>query len=278
MELDLHGGGIDARGAAFPGVSLRRAGRPRQGLRLERDLGQRRHRGRGRGDALRRATPGTSIAGSAATWTSSTRACCGARPAQPDERIVFRQTVHGPGDRVCDRRRRARRDRRAALDARTRGAERAVLRRPEREPVDSAQPRFCGRRAGWSSRSTGCTRTTATSRSSRAAGCRCVRPTRRSRPAAPRQRGLRVERFRRRSSGHPQVINPPGGAILNWNNRPARGFAAADDEWSWGSVQRVELLDRRDLGARTAHACVRGRGDERARRRRTCARSRSSAR
>jgi acyl-homoserine lactone acylase PvdQ len=43
-------------------------------------------------------------------------------------------------------------------------------------------------------------------------------------------------------AAHPQVINPTGGVILNWNNKPARGFAAADDEWTWGSVQRVDLL------------------------------------
>ena len=41
---------------------------------------------------------------------------------------------------------------------------------------------------------------------------------------------------------HPQAINPPGGLIVNWNNKPARGFGAADDNWSYGSVQRVELL------------------------------------
>jgi acyl-homoserine lactone acylase PvdQ len=43
---------------------------------------------------------------------------------------------------------------------------------------------------------------------------------------------------------HPHVIDPPSGAIVNWNNKPAAGFAAADDKWSYGSVQRVDLLDR----------------------------------
>ena len=41
---------------------------------------------------------------------------------------------------------------------------------------------------------------------------------------------------------HAQGIDPPSGVILNWNQRPARGFGAADDNWSFGSVQRVELL------------------------------------
>lgn len=41
---------------------------------------------------------------------------------------------------------------------------------------------------------------------------------------------------------HPQQVNPKAGVILNWNNKPARGMVAADDEWSDGSVQRVDLL------------------------------------
>ncbi len=43
-------------------------------------------------------------------------------------------------------------------------------------------------------------------------------------------------------NAHPQAIDPPGGAIVNWNNKPAPGFAASDENWAYGSVQRVELL------------------------------------
>src|ERR1035437_4700674 len=42
---------------------------------------------------------------------------------------------------------------------------------------------------------------------------------------------------------HPHVVDPPSGEIVNWNNKPAVGFAAADDEWSYGSVYRVAMLD-----------------------------------
>ncbi|MEA2443248.1 MAG: hypothetical protein QOJ12_540 [Thermoleophilales bacterium] len=45
------------------------------------------------------------------------------------------------------------------------------------------------------------------------------------------------------AKGHPQEINPKSGYILNWNNRPAPGFAAADDNWDYGSVHRVEQFD-----------------------------------
>jgi acyl-homoserine lactone acylase PvdQ len=41
---------------------------------------------------------------------------------------------------------------------------------------------------------------------------------------------------------HAQQMNPKSGVILNWNNKPARGFTASDSEWSYGPVQRVDLL------------------------------------
>jgi len=43
-------------------------------------------------------------------------------------------------------------------------------------------------------------------------------------------------------AAHVQAINPSLGAILNWSNKPSRGEAAADDQWTWGPVQRVDLL------------------------------------
>ncbi len=52
------------------------------------------------------------------------------------------------------------------------------------------------------------------------------------------------------ASAHPQVVNPRSGLILNWNNKPARGFAASDSQWSYGSVQRVDLLWRQVLERR----------------------------
>ncbi len=41
---------------------------------------------------------------------------------------------------------------------------------------------------------------------------------------------------------HAQQLNPKSGLILNWNNKPAAGYTAADNEWSYGPVQRVDLL------------------------------------
>lgn len=45
-----------------------------------------------------------------------------------------------------------------------------------------------------------------------------------------------------RANEHPQTVNPASGAILDWNSKPARGWGAADGNWSYGSVQRKDLL------------------------------------
>jgi acyl-homoserine lactone acylase PvdQ len=45
------------------------------------------------------------------------------------------------------------------------------------------------------------------------------------------------------ASRHPKAVDPSGGTIVNWNNRPARGWGTADNEWdTWGSIDRVQLL------------------------------------
>ena len=54
-------------------------------------------------------------------------------------------------------------------------------------------------------------------------------------------------------AGHAQAINPPSGTILNWNNRPAANVGAADSNFSYGSVQRVDLL-RAVVSARKKHS------------------------
>jgi len=41
---------------------------------------------------------------------------------------------------------------------------------------------------------------------------------------------------------HPQAIDPPEGQLLNWNNKPAPGWGAADDNWAYGPVYRVRLF------------------------------------
>jgi acyl-homoserine lactone acylase PvdQ len=45
-----------------------------------------------------------------------------------------------------------------------------------------------------------------------------------------------------RPSAHPQAINPSAGHLFSWNNKPAPAFGAADNDFSYGAVHRVELL------------------------------------
>ena len=52
---------------------------------------------------------------------------------------------------------------------------------------------------------------------------------------------------------HPQQIDPSGGRIVNWKNKAARGFEAADNAWNYGLSHRVDLLNR-NLDKRTKHS------------------------
>ncbi|MBA0125238.1 penicillin acylase family protein [Haloechinothrix sp. YIM 98757] len=44
---------------------------------------------------------------------------------------------------------------------------------------------------------------------------------------------------------HVQQVNPPSGYLINWNNKQAIDFAAADDQWGYGSVHRSQALSDR---------------------------------
>jgi acyl-homoserine lactone acylase PvdQ len=42
---------------------------------------------------------------------------------------------------------------------------------------------------------------------------------------------------------HAHGADPASGMLVNWNNKPAPGFAAADDNFQYGSIDRVQLLE-----------------------------------
>ena len=52
--------------------------------------------------------------------------------------------------------------------------------------------------------------------------------------------------------GHARAVNPKSGLILNWNNKAAADVGGADSNFSYGSVQRVELL-RQALASKRRH-------------------------
>src|SRR4051812_17866156 len=41
---------------------------------------------------------------------------------------------------------------------------------------------------------------------------------------------------------HPHQADPPSGLLVNWNNKPSPAFGSSDNEWSYGSIQRVQML------------------------------------
>ena len=46
-----------------------------------------------------------------------------------------------------------------------------------------------------------------------------------------------------RQDEHPHGTAPSDDTLVNWNNKPAPGWQAADDTWGYGSVVRNELLE-----------------------------------
>jgi acyl-homoserine lactone acylase PvdQ len=47
------------------------------------------------------------------------------------------------------------------------------------------------------------------------------------------------------AAGHAQALDPSTGYLVSWNNKPAPGFSAADNDWGYGPVYRsLTLQDR----------------------------------
>ena len=42
---------------------------------------------------------------------------------------------------------------------------------------------------------------------------------------------------------HPHEVNPPSGVFVSWNNKPAPGFSAADEQYAYGDVYRSQSLE-----------------------------------
>ena len=51
---------------------------------------------------------------------------------------------------------------------------------------------------------------------------------------------------------HPHESDPSSGALINWNNKPTPKFGSADSEWTYGSIQRVQML-MGNVAARQVH-------------------------
>ena len=244
MELDLHGGGIDARGAAFPGVSLyvllgrgkdfawsaTSSGSDNIDQYLEELCNT-------NGSPPTRASTGYRYKGACRPMGSFD---AGVLKGPPDRRIVFRTTVHGPvsgtvtvrGKPYAVTSKRSTRGREAMsafgfADLNTNAVRSAKdFARVMNQVEFTFNWHYLDNRdiAFFSS------------------GRLPIRP----RTVNPSLPALGTGQYEWRGylsrKAHPQAINPKRGYIVNWNNKPARGFGAADDEQSYGSVQRVELF------------------------------------
>lgn len=63
------------------------------------------------------------------------------------------------------------------------------------------------------------------------------------------------------ASQHAQEVNPPQGFFVSWNNKPAPGFAAADDQYGYGQVFRSIMLVNQLKAQFAAHANLLTRAD-----------------
>ncbi len=240
LELDLDGGGYRARGAAFPGISF--------GILL----------GRGIDDAWSATSAGSDLVdqyvetlcggsdtmylyrGECRPMTSFDAGTIVGRPGEPDQRLVYPETVHGPvqGYASVDGKRVA-----ISVKRSTRGRELASL----GFFLDMSMNRVRSARDFLRAASTmeltfnwvyADHRSIAQFTSGRIP----VRPATVDPGLPTKGTGENEWEGFLPASAHAQAIDPASGVILNWNNKPARGYAASDNEWTWGPVQRVDLL------------------------------------
>ncbi len=247
MELDLHGGGIDARGAAFPGVSLYvLLGRGRDYAWSATSSGSDNidqyveRLCNANGSPATRASTGYVFNGRCHQMSTFDAGTLGAGGGEPARQVIFKRTVHGPvtgtvmvgGRPYAVSSRRSTRGREAMSAIGFADLNTNAVRSARDFPRVMNQVEFT---FNWHYADN---RDIAFFSSGRLP----VRP-RSVDPSLPTLGGGRYEwRGFLSRARHPQAINPKRGLLRNWNNKPAAGFGAADDEFAYGSVHRVDLF------------------------------------
>jgi acyl-homoserine lactone acylase PvdQ len=240
LELDLHGGGIDARGASFPGLSFY--------VLL----------GRGKDFAWSATSANSDVVdqyvetlcggddahylynGECRAMTTFDAGVLKGNGSEPDRQIVFRETVHGPvagyatvgGRRVAISTKRSTRGREllSALAFQDLNMNRVHDPQSFFRAMNQLEFTF-----NWSYADDKNIGLFSSGRLPiRAPDVASGLPT--DGTGGHEWRGFEP------LARHARGVNPKSGAILNWNNKPARGFSASDDNWSYGPVQRVQLL------------------------------------
>jgi acyl-homoserine lactone acylase PvdQ len=241
LELDLHGGGIDARGAAFPGLSFY--------VLL----------GRGKDFAWSATSANSDIVdhyvetlcgddlhyvfrGTCTAMTTFDAGLLKGSGGQPDRELVFRETVHGPvlgyatigGRRVAISSRRSTRGREllsalAFQDLNTNRVHDVASFYRAMNQLEFTFNWFYADNRDIAMFSSG-------RLPIRAPNVASGLPTLGD--------GNHEWRGFEPLARHVRGANPRSGVILNWNNKPGSGFSASDDNWSYGPVQRVQLLQQ----------------------------------
>ncbi len=240
MELDLEGGGYRARGASFPGVSF--------SVLV----------GRGGDYAWSATSAGSDLIdeyvetlcggsdtrylfrGDCRDMTTFDAGVIKGLPGQPDEPLVFRETIHGPvvgyatveGKRVAISRKRSTRGRELLSTLFFFDLNLNVVHSAKEFLKSAAQEELTFNWLYADNRDI----------AQFTAGRLPLRPSTVDPGLPTKGTGQYEWAGFAPASAHAQVINPRSGVILNWNNKPARGYAGSDSEWTWGSVQRVDLL------------------------------------
>ena len=239
LELDLHGGGIDARGASFPGLSMY--------VLL----------GRGKDFAWSATSANSDIVdqyaetlcgddthylfkGECRAMTTFDAGVLKGNGTEPDRRLEFRETVHGPvigyarvkGRRVAisSERSTGGRELLSAIAFQDLNTNRVHDVKSFYSAMNQLEFTF-----NWFYADDKDIAMFSSGRLPiRAPGVASGLPT----------DGTGQDEWRGFESlaGHVRGANPSGGVILNWNNKPGRDFSASDDNWSYGPVQRVKLL------------------------------------
>jgi acyl-homoserine lactone acylase PvdQ len=251
LELDLHGGGIDARGASFPGLSFY--------VLL----------GRGKDFAWSATSANSDIVdqyvetlcggddfhylyrGECRPMQSFDAGVLKGTASEPDRPVIFRETVHGPvigyastedGTRVAISSKRSTRGREllSALAFQDLNTNRVQDAKGFFRAMNQLEFTF-----NWFYADD---RDIAMFSSGRLP----VRATSVGSGLPTKGTGEYEWRGFLPLNRHARGINPSSGVILNWNNKPARGFSSSDDNWSFGPVQRVQLL-REAVAPRRVH-------------------------
>jgi acyl-homoserine lactone acylase PvdQ len=247
LELDLHGGGIDARGASFPGLSFY--------VLL----------GRGKDFAWSATSANSDIVdhyvetlcgddlhylfnGSCREMTTFDAGLLKGTATDPDRELVFRETVHGPvlgyatvgGRRVAISTKRSTRGREllSALAFQDLNTNRVHDVQSFYRAMNQLEFTF-----NWFYADDRDIAMFSSGRLPiRASDVATGLPT--DGTGGHEWRGFEP------LARHARGTATSAGVILNWNNKPARGFAASDDNWSYGEIQRVALLTRAVAGRR----------------------------